>query len=134
MNTGRNYSEAWLEGSPGPGDPWPRLAASNSFTCCGILHILHAAFSSVSSAQAARLVLSYHLIFLQGVDEVARLGTPRSQCGYSGRREGCGSGQTSDPFPFPTGNCQLISSLSVLSPPPGAQEAQSICLLRSAIL
>ena len=53
-----------------------------------------------------------------------------------------GTGQTSDPLPFPTefrsspslGSCQLSGYLSVLSPPPGAQEAQSDCLLRSAIL
>ena len=53
-----------------------------------------------------------------------------------------GTGQTSDPLPFPTelrsspslGSCQLSSYLSVLSPPPGAQEAKSDCLLRSAIL
>ena len=60
--------------------------------------MLHAAFSFVSSAQAARLVLSYHLIFLKGVDEVTHLGTPRSQCTCSGRWEG---GDGADLWPTP---------------------------------
>lgn len=41
------------------------------------------------------------------------------QPGQCSRRAGCGQGQTSDPFPFPAGNCPLISYLSVLSPPQG---------------